>query len=94
MTITKKRSTLYKHSDDGTTFIGTGLMILPAMSVSQLRSFAFYAWLITAVMIIPIALFLQALGFEVPFLHPAGGRCPPSHYIGRGIRLTLRKKAW
>lgn len=49
-----------------TTFIGTGLMILPAMSVSQAGSFAFYAWLITAVMIIPIAFIFALLGSKYP----------------------------
>jgi amino acid efflux transporter len=68
-----------------TTFIGTGLMILPAMSVSQAGSFAFYAWLITAVMIIPIAFIFAALGSKYP---SAGGA---SHYIGRAFGSRYEK---
>lgn len=62
-----------------TTFIGTGLMILPAMSVSQAGSFAFYAWLITAALVIPIAFIFALLGSKYP---SAGGA---SHYIGRAF---------
>jgi len=68
-----------------TTFIGTGLMILPAMSVSQAGSFAFYAWLITAVMIIPIAFIFALLGSKYP---SAGGA---SHYIGRAFGPRYEK---
>ena len=68
-----------------TTFIGTGLMILPAMSVTQAGSFAFYAWLITAVMIIPIALIFALLGAKYP---SAGGA---SHYIGRAFGPRYEK---
>ncbi|RDL42654.1 L-methionine/branched-chain amino acid transporter [Marinomonas piezotolerans] len=60
-----------------TTFIGTGLMILPAISVSQAGSFAFYAWLITALVIIPIAFVFALLGSKFPSASGA------SHYIGR-----------
>lgn len=68
-----------------TTFIGTGLMILPAMSVSQAGSFAFYAWLITAGMIIPIAFIFALLGAKFP---SAGGA---SHYIGRAFGPRYEK---
>ena len=60
-----------------TTFVGTGLMILPAMSVAQAGSFAFYAWLITALIIVPIAFVFAFLGARFP---SAGGA---SHYIGK-----------
>ncbi|AEF55611.1 L-methionine/branched-chain amino acid transporter [Marinomonas posidonica] len=68
-----------------TTFIGTGLMILPAMSVAQAGSFAFYAWLITAAMIIPIAFIFALLGAKYP---SAGGA---SHYIGRAFGGGIEK---
>lgn len=68
-----------------TTFIGTGLMILPAMSVAQAGSFAFYAWLITAAMIIPIAFVFAFLGAKYP---SAGGA---SHYIGRAFGSRYEK---
>ncbi len=68
-----------------TTFIGTGLMILPAMSVAQAGSFAFYAWLITAGMIIPIAFIFAFLGAKYP---SAGGA---SHYIGRAFGGGIEK---
>ena len=68
-----------------TTFIGTGLMILPAMSVAQAGSFAFYAWLITAGMIIPIAFIFALLGAKYP---SAGGA---SHYIGRAFGSKYEK---
>lgn len=68
-----------------TTFIGTGLMILPAMSVSEAGSFAFYAWLITALMIIPIAFVFAFLGAKYP---SAGGA---SHYIGRAFGSRYEK---
>ena len=68
-----------------TTFIGTGLMILPAMSVAEAGSFAFYAWLITAAMIIPIAFIFALLGSKYP---SAGGA---SHYIGRAFGAKYEK---
>ncbi|MGJ8648067.1 MAG: L-methionine/branched-chain amino acid transporter [Marinomonas colpomeniae] len=70
-----------------TTFIGTGLMILPAMSVAEAGSFAFYAWLITAVMVIPIAFIFALLGSKYP---SAGGA---SHYIGRAFGPRYEKAA-
>ena len=66
-----------------TTFVGTGLMILPAMSVAQAGSFAFYAWLITAIIIVPVAFVFALLGSRFP---SAGGA---AHYIGK----TLGPKA-
>ncbi|MEP0073176.1 MAG: L-methionine/branched-chain amino acid transporter [Marinomonas sp.] len=68
-----------------TTFIGTGLMILPAMSVAEAGSFAFYAWLITAVMVIPIAFIFALLGSKYP---SAGGA---SHYIGKAFGQHYEK---
>ncbi len=68
-----------------TTFIGTGLMILPAMSVAEAGSFAFYAWLITAAMVIPIAFIFALLGSKYP---SAGGA---SHYIGRAFGPRYEK---
>ena len=68
-----------------TTFIGTGLMILPAMSVAEAGSFAFYAWLITAGMVIPIAFIFALLGSKYP---SAGGA---SHYIGRAFGPRYEK---
>lgn len=68
-----------------TTFIGTGLMILPAMSVTQAGSFAFYAWLATAIMILPIAFIFAFLGAKFP---SAGGA---SHYIGRAFGPRYEK---
>ena len=68
-----------------TTFIGTGLMILPAMSVAEAGSFAFYAWLITAIMVIPIAFIFALLGSKYP---SAGGA---SHYIGRAFGPRYEK---
>ena len=68
-----------------TTFIGTGLMILPAISVTQAGSFAFYAWLITAAMVIPIAFIFAFLGAKYP---SAGGA---SHYIGQAFGQRYEK---
>ncbi|MGX9419100.1 L-methionine/branched-chain amino acid transporter [Vibrio sp. WJH972] len=68
-----------------TTFIGTGLMILPAMSVAEAGSFAFYAWLITAIMIIPVAYVFALLGSKYP---SAGGA---SHYIGKAFGPLFEK---
>ncbi|WP_446814091.1 L-methionine/branched-chain amino acid transporter [Marinomonas sp.] len=68
-----------------TTFIGTGLMILPAISVTQAGSFAFYAWLITAAMVIPIAFIFAFLGAKYP---SAGGA---SHYIGKAFGAHYEK---
>ena len=62
-----------------TTFVGTGLMVLPALSVSQANGFAFYAWLITAIMILPIAVIFAILGSHFPSV---GGA---SHYIGQAF---------
>ncbi|MFT2112623.1 L-methionine/branched-chain amino acid transporter [Marinomonas sp. 2405UD68-3] len=62
-----------------TTFVGTGLMALPAMSVTQAGDFAFYSWLITVFIIIPIALVFALLGSRFP---SAGGA---SHYIGQAF---------
>lgn len=62
-----------------TTFVGTGLMILPAMSVAQAGSFAFYAWLITAMIIVPVAFVFAFLGSRFP---SAGGA---AHYIGKAL---------
>ncbi|OPX56386.1 L-methionine/branched-chain amino acid transporter [Oceanospirillum multiglobuliferum] len=60
-----------------TTFIGTGLMILPALSVAQAGSFAFYAWLMTALIVLPIAFVFALMGSRYP---SAAGA---AHYIGR-----------
>lgn len=60
-----------------TTFIGTGLMILPALSVAEAGSFAFYAWLMTALVVLPIAFVFALMGSRYP---SAGGA---AHYIGR-----------
>lgn len=68
-----------------TTFVGTGLMILPAMSVAQADSFAFYAWLITATVIIPIAFVFAFLGGRFP---SAGGA---SHYIGKVLGKKVER---
>ncbi|MBJ7539629.1 L-methionine/branched-chain amino acid transporter [Marinomonas transparens] len=72
-----------------TTFVGTGLMVLPAMSVAQAGSFAFFAWLITAVAILPIAFVFALMGSRFP---SAGGA---SHYIGQvfGTRIE-RAVGW
>lgn len=72
-----------------TTFVGTGLMILPAMSVAQAGSFAFYAWLVTAVIIIPVAFVFALLGSRFP---SAGGA---AHYIGKTLGAkTERASGW
>ncbi|REG81287.1 L-methionine/branched-chain amino acid transporter [Marinomonas pollencensis] len=60
-----------------TTFIGTGLMLLPALSVSQAQGLALYAWLVTTAIILPVAFVFALLGSRFP---SAGGA---SHYIGR-----------
>lgn len=60
-----------------TTFVGTGLMVLPAMSVTVAGDFAFYSWLITVLIIVPIALVFALLGARFP---SSGGA---SHYIGQ-----------
>lgn len=68
-----------------TTFVGTGLMALPAMSVTQAGDFAFYSWLITVLIIIPIALVFALLGSRFP---SAGGA---SHYIGQAFGNKAEK---
>lgn len=68
-----------------TTFVGTGLMLLPAMSVAQAGSFAFYAWLITALVIVPIAFVFAFLGARFP---SAGGA---SHYIGKVLGKKVER---
>ncbi|MBM6551368.1 L-methionine/branched-chain amino acid transporter [Marinomonas ostreistagni] len=70
-----------------TTFVGTGLMILPAMSVAQAGSFAFYAWLMTAVIIIPIAFVFALMGSRFP---SAGGA---AHYIGKTLGAKAERAA-
>lgn len=60
-----------------TTFVGTGLMVVPAMSVTQAGSFAFYAWLLTAIAVVPVAFVFALLGSRYP---SAGGA---ASYIGR-----------
>ncbi|MFD1384114.1 L-methionine/branched-chain amino acid transporter [Rhodanobacter aciditrophus] len=72
-----------------TTFVGTGLMILPAISVAEAGSFAFYAWLITALAIMPVAFVFALLGSKYP---SAGGA---SHYIGKVLGAkTERAIGW
>ena len=68
-----------------TTFIGTGLMLLPALSVSQSHGFALYAWLITTAIVLPVAFIFALLGGRFP---SAGGA---SHYIGRAFGKKAEK---
>ncbi|MCZ2721236.1 L-methionine/branched-chain amino acid transporter [Marinomonas sp. 15G1-11] len=68
-----------------TTFVGTGLMVLPAMSVTEAGNFAFYSWLITVLIIIPIAIVFALLGSRFP---SSGGA---SHYIGQAFGETAEK---
>ena len=68
-----------------TTFVGTGLMLLPALSVSQSSNFAIYAWLITTAIILPVAFVFALLGSRFP---SAGGA---SHYIGRAFGKSAEK---
>ncbi|MBJ7555708.1 L-methionine/branched-chain amino acid transporter [Marinomonas spartinae] len=68
-----------------TTFVGTGLMLLPALSVTQSGAFSFYAWLITACISLPIAFVFAFLGSRFP---SAGGA---SHYIGKQFGETAER---
>jgi amino acid efflux transporter len=68
-----------------TTFVGTGLMLLPALSVSQANGFALYAWLITTAIVLPVAFVFALLGSRFP---SAGGA---SHYIGRAFGKKAEK---
>ncbi|WP_191600948.1 L-methionine/branched-chain amino acid transporter [Marinomonas algicola] len=68
-----------------TTFVGTGLMVLPAMSVTEAGDFAFYSWLITVLIIVPIAIVFALLGSRFP---SSGGA---SHYIGQAFGETAEK---
>lgn len=67
------------------TFVGTGLMLLPALSVNQSHHFALYAWLITVVLILPVAFVFALLGGRFP---SAGGA---SHYIGKAFGKSAEK---
>lgn len=72
-----------------TTFIGAGLMLLPAISVSQAKSSAFYSWIITALLILPIAFVFARLGAKYP---SAGGA---SHYVGKAFgQYAERAVGW
>ncbi|SBS32630.1 Inner membrane protein YjeH [Marinomonas spartinae] len=68
-----------------TTFVGTGLMLLPALSVTKAGAFSFYAWLITAFISLPIAFVFAFLGSRFP---SAGGA---SHYIGKQFGETVER---
>lgn len=68
-----------------TTFVGTGLMLLPALSITQAGNTAFYAWLITALIALPIAFVFAFLGSRFP---SAGGA---SHYIGKQFGETAER---
>jgi len=67
-----------------TTFVGTGLMVLPALSVSIAEAQTAYSWIITTLMIIPIAIIFALLGARFPH---AGGA---SHYIGQAFNSSLQ----
>ena len=68
-----------------TTFVGTGLMVLPAMSVTVAGEFAFYSWLIAVAIIAPIAVVFALLGARFP---SSGGA---SHYIGQAFGERAEK---
>lgn len=67
-----------------TTFVGTGLMVLPALSVSIAHEQTAYSWLFTALIIMPIAIIFALLGARLPH---AGGA---SHYIGQAFSKPLQ----
>lgn len=67
-----------------TTFVGTGLMVLPALSVSIAEAQTAYSWIITTLIVIPIAIIFALLGARLPH---AGGA---SHYIGQAFSSKLQ----
>ena len=67
-----------------TTFVGTGLMVLPALSVSIAHEQTAYSWIFTALIIMPIAIIFALLGARLPH---AGGA---SHYIGQAFSKPLQ----
>lgn len=67
-----------------TTFVGTGLMVLPALSVSIAENYTVYSWLITTLIVIPIAIIFALLGARLP---NAGGA---SYYIGQAFNARLQ----
>lgn len=67
-----------------TTFVGTGLMVLPALSVSIAHEQTAYSWIFTALIIMPIAIIFALLGARLPH---AGGA---SHYIGKAFSKPLQ----
>jgi amino acid exporter, AAE family (TC 2.A.3.13) len=68
-----------------TTFVGAGLMFLPALSVTKAGDFAMYAWIATVILALPIAFVFASLGSHFP---SAGGA---SHYIGQHFGPVAEK---
>lgn len=67
-----------------TTFVGSGLMVLPALSVSIAGAQTTFSWLMTTLIVMPIAIIFALLGARLPH---AGGA---SHYIGQAFNPRLQ----
>lgn len=68
-----------------TTFVGTGLLVVPAMSVSLAGDSAVMTWLLTTLLILPVCLVFTLLGVRMPT--SAGA----AHYVGRAFNGHLEK---
>ncbi len=68
-----------------TTFIGPGILMLPAMSVDRAGDLALTTWWLTLLLVMPIALVFAMLGARYP---SAGGA---AHYVKAALNAPLGK---
>jgi amino acid efflux transporter len=62
-----------------TTLLGTGVFILPQLTIAQAGPFASWAWLLLTVLAIPVTFVFAALARVLP--HAAG----PAHFVGEAF---------
>jgi len=62
-----------------TTLLGTGVFILPQLTIAQAGPFASWAWLLLTVLAIPVTYVFAALARVLP--HAAG----PAHFVGEAF---------
>ena len=62
-----------------TTLLGTGVFILPQLTIAQAGPFASWAWLLLTVLTIPVTFVFAALARVLP--HAAG----PAHFVGEAF---------
>lgn len=68
-----------------TTFIGPGILMLPAMSVDRAGDLALTTWWMTLLLVLPIALVFAMLGAK----HPSAGGA--AHYVKAALNAPLGK---